>query len=223
LAAAIALFALVVAGCSEREEITRYRASKASRVESGPSAEHPPHPHTSAAESAGPRGATADGEDRMLAAAVLPPGDTAWFFKIAGPTAAVADQEQAFLGFVRSLKFAGSGNAPPEWTAPSGWRKKRTGHPIHFAVFEVGPAEKPLEVTVTPLPRRDRDDTRYLVENVNRWRVQQMGLSPIEARDLDRQTKKLSLAGASGVLVDLTGKLSRGMRPPFATGVGDGR
>lgn len=75
---------------------------------------------------------------------------------------------------------------------------------MRFATLEFGPADNSLELTVIPLPIPPGDRSAYVLSNVNRWR-QQMNLDPITAAELDKQSEKIELDGATAVVVDLRG------------------
>jgi hypothetical protein len=141
------------------------------------------------------------GADRMLAAAVLQPGQ-AWFFKLVGPEAAVKDQEQPFTDLLKSLRFKGAG-ATPEWKLPEGWHELPST-PNRYATLETS-GDQPLEVAVTALDRRDDDDAGYLLANVNRWR-KQMGADEITASGLE-QERRIDAGGTTATLVDLVGRM----------------
>ncbi len=136
----------------------------------------------------------------MLAALVLQ-ADRAWYFKAAGPKALVGEYAEAFRSFIKSIRFE---DGQPQWTVPEGWRQKGESG-MRFATLEFGPADKSLELTVIPLPIPPGDRSAYVLSNVNRWR-QQVNLEPIAAAELDQQSEKIEIDGATAVLVDLNGK-----------------
>ena len=61
-------------------------------------------------------------------------------------------------------------------------------------------------MSVTTLAMRGGDETEYLLSNVNRWRGE-VGLKPLAAADLDRQTTKLPAGPLDITLVDLSAYL----------------
>lgn len=155
--------------------------------------------------------------DRMLAA-VVPHGDTAWFFKLTGPEAAVAAKSDAFRGFVKSVRFDGN---RPRWTLPEGW-KERAGNAMRLATLEVA-GDPPLEIAVSSLPYQKADHDQYLLTNLNRWRGQ-MGLLPWEADEFraagNDEASEVGLAdGTKATVVDFLGIFeSGGMTPPARGG-----
>jgi hypothetical protein len=185
----------VCAGCEQTEAIRHYRVPKSLAAD----APSPPSP-----------GAVQDvSQQRMLAALVLQ-ADRAWFFKTMGPESPLSEQAEAFRALVKSVRFA---DGKPQWNLPAGWRQKGESG-MRFATLEFGSAENPLELTVIPLPIPPGDRAVYVLSNVNRWR-KQMNLDPIAAAELDRQSQKIELDGATAIVVDL-----RGSPPP--TGMAGG-
>jgi hypothetical protein len=163
-----------------------------------------------------------------MLAAIVPHGDTAWFFKLAGPADAVSKHGATFESLIKSVEFPESAGGKPRWSVPEGWQQK-PGSQMRFATI-VLPSEaadadaksasaKPLEVSVTSLPWSSKSNAEELLANVNRWRGQ-MQLKPLTASDLPQETKLLELSGeAKATLVDLTGHMKAGgMQPPFAGG-----
>jgi hypothetical protein len=192
-------------GCSKPPEITHYRVPKETTV------------NTATEESAEP---SAEGAaDRMLAA-IVPHGESAWFFKLAGPAGEVGKHVQEFEALVRSVTFRESGGGKPEWKLPEGWQQKPASE-MRFAtlILPVGEeASKPLEVSVTTLPWSAGNDAQQLLANVNRWRSQ-LQLAPMAPGQMASETRSLKLAADSNVeatLVDLSGRLSSAGMPPFA-------
>lgn len=106
------------------------------------------------------------------------PMGLAWFFKVTGPEAAVSALVEPFARLVGSVKFDAEGR--PEWALPEGWSERRD-QGIRYATLTV-PGDKPLEVTVIPLPAPDPTSASYLQENYNRWRGQ-IGLAPLDGAD----------------------------------------
>jgi hypothetical protein len=157
-----------------------------------------------------------DQSDRMLAV-LVPHGDAAWFFKLAGPKDQIDAQAETFETFVKSVHFADGAEATPEWTLPSGWAKSPKAVQMRFATLTIGEGEKPLEVSVSQLPWPPKAFVTKLHENVNRWR-KQMQLKLIPADELPDQFRELKVAGGDAYFVDLKGKQGTDtMRPQFAS------
>jgi hypothetical protein len=174
------------AGCEQNEAIRHYRVPKSA------AADAPSSPGQKPVQNAG--------QQWMLAALVLQ-ADRAWFFKMGGLESPLDEQAEAFRSLVKSVRFV---DGKPQWNLPEGWRQKGESG-MRFATLEFGPADKPLELTVIPLPIPPGDRSAYVLSNVNRWR-QQVNLEPIAAAELDQQSEKIELDGATAVVVDLRGK-----------------
>lgn len=151
--------------------------------------------------------------DRMLAA-VVPHGDTAWFFKLTGPERAVAPTIDAFLGLVKSIRFEGD---RARWKLPEGW-KESAGNAMRLATLEV-PGNPPLQVAVSSLPYETTNRDEYVLTNLNRWRGQ-MGLPPWEADEFQAtgdESRELALAdGTKATVVDFLGIFESGGMVPAA-------
>ncbi len=190
-----ALVLVAVAGCQKSAQIGHYQVPKES------------------AASAAPDESTA-GPDRMVAA-VVPHANAAWFFKLAGPADAVGKYADAFDALVKSVTFADSADAKPQWTLPAGWKQSSGGADMRFATLTIS-EKPPLEVTVTTLPWPEDHDLELLLSNLNRWRGQ-MTLKPLDTADLADEIRSIKLAAAEAFLVDFRGtQKAGGMPPPLA-------
>jgi len=151
---------------------------------------------------------------RMLGA-IIPQGERAWFFKLSGANELVAGEEQRFQDFIKSVRLPPEDAADPSWELPSGW-KQLPGSGMRFATIEVATPERPLELSVMPLPLPAESG---VLSNVNRWRGQ-IGLAPLAADELQAQSTAIELEGHTATLVNLVGKLgsSAPMAGPFAGG-----
>src|SRR4051812_43153043 len=153
-------------GCNKSEEIRRYSAPKESASDAEAGAKPP-----SIGES--------EPSDRMLAA-LVPHGDWAWFFKLAGQAEKVGKYADAFRSFVQSVKFTEDEKAEPQWTLPDGWERKPGSTEMRFATIALPEEGEGLEVSVVRLPWRAQAYVNMLLTNVNRWRGQ-MQLPPVRA------------------------------------------
>lgn len=148
-----------------------------------------------------------------ILAAVVPNGSKAWFFKLSGPVEKITPLTESFRKFMSELKFDG---ATPKWTVPSGW-SELPGNRDRFATLAIPSGEeKPFELTVTQfaLPSEVSLDA-YLLMNVNRWRVQQLGLEPTADQQLSKSMEQIPVATTAGNMltayyVDLEGDLKEG-------------
>lgn len=91
-----------------------------------------------------------------------------------------------------SLKF----DAPEGWTAGQTTQFRR-------ATFNVQDGAKEVEITVIPLGL----GSGSLLQNVNRWREEQLQMPPITEADLAKSVKKIETLGVSGDYVELHGKI----------------
>jgi hypothetical protein len=189
------------AGCKPPEEIRTYSIPKEPEVAAKPEIAVKPEQEL-------PPG-------RMLGAIVVRP-EKGWFFKLLGPTDAVAAHEDEFHALLKSLSFTADGS--PKWEAPAGWQEEPASG-MRFATFKIPADGKPLELTVTNLSHGSQEEADYVLVNVNRWR-NQLQLGPIEKDQLPTETKQVELDGFSATTVNLEGKLApSGMgSPPFAPG-----
>jgi hypothetical protein len=198
------------AGCDQSEEIRHYRVAEPAEPTDKP-AEQAAKPAGQAVMPSLPvmadvprpemqQGLANTGEQRMLAAIVLQ-AEQAWFFKAVGIESQLETHVEAFRALLKSLRFA---DGKPQWDLPEGWRQKGESG-MRFATLEFGPAEEAVELTVIPLTIPPGDREAYLLSNVNRWR-QQMNLAPIAAAELDQQSERVELDGATAVVVDFHGK-----------------
>jgi hypothetical protein len=147
-----------------------------------------------------------------LLAAVVPRDKETFFFKLVGPTEAVAAHKDQFETFLRSVRFTGKEDKPVQWQLPEGW-KEEPGNQVRFATIRLGTEEQPLEVTVNRFPGSGGD----FLANVNRWRRLDLGRGPIDEQDLPRAVTDLQIDGTAVKLVDMTGPGGKGMaRPPVA-------
>jgi hypothetical protein len=203
----------VVVGCQKREEITRYTVAKPLPL--APLANNSPH----AAGAIPDQPPSGEPTDRTLAA-IVPLVPQGWFFKLTGPTRAIATHEEAFTNFLKSVRFPSDGN--PTWTLPEGWQQQ-AGNQIRYATLLIPADGKPLELSVTALPNSGGDDDEYVLVNVNRWRGQ-LRLPPIEKEQLSGESTKIALDGATATLVNLVGHAAPNTmgRPPFVSGAPDG-
>jgi hypothetical protein len=149
--------------------------------------------------------ATADKPtDRMLGA-IVPRDSQTWYFKMTGPMDLVAQQEQAFRQLIESLRFDGP-DASPQWTLPDSWQENE-GTGQRTATLSVEVEGHKLEVSIIQLATSPSPTS--VLDNVNRWR-RQMGLTPIEMEQLDKETSTITLADGTAVLVNLVGNFASG-------------
>jgi hypothetical protein len=208
-----AITAMLATGCGQPPEIVSREVPK----DAGSSA---------SSESTAPTAGQANPTDRMLAA-LIPSGDRAWFFKLAGPKQEVDKYVDDFRSLVKSVKFSGGDGYEPTWDTPEGWVRKPGSTQMRFATISLPQDAKDsaddgkvLEVSVVQLPWREKVFFNLLLTNINRWR-KQMQLPEVRAEELADQFGTLKLTDGEAMLVDLKGKLNAdAMQPPFAAGAG---
>jgi len=177
-------------GCGKQEEVRSYAVPKESQEQVD----------------------TVDATDRMMGA-ILPVGGQTWYFKVAGPTAAMDANAAKITEFFQSIKPAEQGT--PTWTLPEGWQEQ-AGSGMRAATLVIPAEGKPLELTVISLPTTSAPNE--LLDNVNRWRGQ-LQLKPIDERGLAETVKPMKVGEATLHIVDERGRFSAGgMTPPFAGG-----
>jgi hypothetical protein len=173
-----------------------------------------------------------------LLGAIVPHGDDVWFLKLAGPLSAVGDQKAAFEQFARSLHFGDGKAEPVKWALPPGWAEEKGPAP-RYATIKLGPKDGPLELTVTRLDNKGK--AADVLENVNRWRKLDLGLTaPLAEEDLPQVIREEKVSGQVVTLVEATGpgapvrtrptgpmegmgpRPARGARPSFQYDVPEG-
>ena len=179
------------------------------------------------------------GDASRILAVIQHRAGMAWFFKMTGDAALVAQQKPAFIEFLKSVQPAapdaagalppshppigGNPAAPvsaaaasegqPRWTVPPGW-KEIPGGQFLVAKFSIaGDAGATAAVNVS----MSIGDGGGLAANVNRW-LGQLGQSPWSAADLEKQAKEIEVAGGKATVVDMSGTDARSGQPTSLTG-----
>jgi hypothetical protein len=191
LIGAAGLTALLMLGC-QRDEIQTYDV---------------PKPEATAGPARGPQGPV-----HMLAA-IVPHGQSTWFFKLTGPVPEMETQKDAFDQFIRSVRFTDQAGEPVTWTVPAGWRQEK-GSAMRYATLRPGEKAPASELTVVVLP----GEAGSMLANINRWR-DQIGLPPTSEAELGTMTRQAKINDNSVTFVDLTGPGVKGGKrtPPFAS------
>ncbi len=152
-------------------------------------------------------------QDRMLAA-MIPRGDSTWFFKVLGPAGAVDSIEGTLKAFVESIEF--EEKAPVLDELPDGWRLG-ADKPMRHASIDINTEQKQLDLSVSRLSRQE-DWEEEVRMNVNRWR-RQVALEPSQEKWAGAERLDVSAADGPAVWVDLVGQAdedSSPTTPPFA-------
>ena len=206
---------LILAGCNRAEEVQHYQAIALKQPEPPPVEQPPAVDGMLAAIVVHPSATSGEGaEDSAL------PAEAAWFFKLSGPIAAVGAQADAFEKFIASVHFV---DGAPQYDPPADWQPQG-GSAMRYETFVI-PAEPPIELTISTLPKSQKDETAFLLANINRWRGQ-LSLGEIGEEALAGSTRQLPLADGMATLVSLVGKLKAtgmGSRVAPFSGAGDGK
>ena len=206
MVAAIAL--PLAAGCKPQEQITRYTVKKEHLI------------NTASATSNTPSATPAQASPKRILGAIILTTDAGWFFKVTDAPELVAPHSEAFVTFVKALRFGSGPAAEPQWTLPEGWKQLPASGfrfaTIHMASADLaGAASKPVEISVSRLGKVGVDDTEYLLTNINRWRGQ-VQLPPLTADELAKNSVRTKVDGRDCTLVDMTGVEAGGGSMPFA-------
>lgn len=202
---ALAMLAIVIAGCSDPLDVSRHMVPKVKTPPPG---------------------------DRLLAA-MVPIRGQAWFFKMSGRKDQVEAQTGAFHKLLKSLKLKDGepewSEVPEGWTEePASGMRKATfviDKGDEFKVvdkYSANSAAPRLECTVIALPSTN------VLANINRWR-KQVGLASLLPDELNPETggtgelNQFELSDGTQVTwVNLEGNMIGGSGPPFAGMAGMG-
>lgn len=197
LGPAVAFAVLTVAGCGDPEGVRTYTAPRSTEASGRDRPALPPgHPEV---------GAVAAGEVRFLGAQIgIParPGES-YFVRLLGPADRVTAVEKQFDAFLASIRVPGEGGKPISYTPPPGGRE--------------GPANAMRVVTYT-LDAPGGGVEMYLsvpfggdlLDNVNRWRVQSVGLEKVTKDQLPAVVTEMPLGAAKAYKVDFRGPGGKG-------------
>jgi len=144
-----------------------------------------------------------DQREVRLLAAIVNQDKASWFFKLVGPDDTVTKHEADFRGFVAGLTFPDGDKAA--WKLPAGWEEK-PGNQIRYATLAM---PDQLNVTVFKFEAQPQ----LLLQNVNRWRKQDLGLPDLEQADLDKNLEKVKLDKGEALLVNSKGPGPKKGRP----------
>ncbi len=191
-------FAPVVAGlslfvgCKPDEEIRTYTVEKEPEKPRLP--EREPAPAT-------------DAKFRLLGA-IIPDGKGySWFVRFYGPIDQVSPHEEDFQTFLNSLRLGGEGSKSLTWTVPAGWT---LGPPkdMRIVTLKKGAAEFYVSSPIGG----------SLLDNVNSWRAQIVGIDKVTEAELPTVTTELLVGTTKAVRVDFRGPggKGRGMAGPFS-------
>src|SRR5262245_981957 len=101
------------------------------------------------------------------------------------------------------------------YDVPAGWIKSPQLAPMSVASFQIVEGDRKAEVTITPLA----GPAGGLLSNINRWRVNQLGLKELTEEELPTQTTKRTVAGSEAIAADFTGAESEESKRQRIVGV----
>jgi hypothetical protein len=164
---------------------------------------------------------------RRIFVAVLPTDDRSWFVSMIGEDAFVREQKPVFLEFLKSFSFHESGShseptgagspigtdveevprvatGPKKnvWNAPAAWQEVPATQMLLAKFVATGDAGTKADISISVLS----GDGGGVLANLNRWRVQQLGLSAASEADLPQLITSLDVSTGKAMLVDMTGK-----------------
>jgi hypothetical protein len=175
----------------------------------------------------------ASGDKTRILAGILRRDGIAWFFKMLGDDAVVAQQKPAFVAFLKSMTFsapsaqaelppshppigdtttpvaqgaaaAGSSEAKPVWQVPAGWQEVPGGGFLVAKFTASGAENTKADINVS----MSAGEGGGVAGNLNRWRGQ-LGLSPLAESEVNKQVTSVDIAGGKAMLVDMTGTDAR--------------
>jgi hypothetical protein len=205
--ALLVVVALIASGCGESEQIRTYNVPKEPKVEVAAAPASPAPVETVPAATPG------EPTDRMLTA-VVPVDGQAWFFKVVGPVAVIEKHEKQLNDFFATIGVAADGK--PTWKLPAGWTEGGE-RPMRFATLLMPTDDKPLEVAISAASWPGTPVS--VVANVNRWRGQ-LQLPPTDPVNVGKAIREIKAGDKTITIVDLRGRYTGGMMPPFAGGAG---
>ncbi len=164
------------------------------------------------------------GDQTRILAAILHREGVAWFFKVTGDDALVAEHKKGFVGFLESLKFVSpkaefppdhppvSGisapntadspaGAKPAWEVPSGWQEV-AGGPFLISKFQINgedAAQASVNISMSV------GDGGGVYANINRWR-RQVSLEELPETDLKREVQEIITPSGTALVVQMVGK-----------------
>ena len=142
--------------------------------------------------------------DHMFAA-IVPAGDSAWFFKLVVPAPAAQDMRKPFDDFLASVNAAPDAELP-SWTLAEGWTQQ-PGDAMRAATIVLPHGDDKFELTVTKLPLTDDWDA-YVKENVGRW-MKQLQQEPLTSATIKKLARTLPTKGKDATAFELVGIMQR--------------
>jgi len=141
-------------------------------------------------------------------AAMVPQGERAWFFKLAGPAKAIDRHREAFLEFLATVKLAEDAAETPTWKIPESWQEQPASK-MRVATLVISDAQGPLEIAVSWLPLSGKWED-FVVPNVNRW-LGQLKEPPLDKEAIFKLAKQVELQNGTATVIELVGRSAKKM------------
>lgn len=175
----------------------------------------------------------ASGEKTRILAVVLHREGTAWFFKMTGDDALVAQQKPAFIEFLKSLTFQAPAAQVAQTELPPNHPSIDSAPPVAPAAASTGTgSDQGRPIWQVPAGWQETSGGGFLVAkflvsgadnaqaavnvsmsageggglvgNINRWRGQ-LGLGQLSEADVNKLVTAVDTAGGKAMLIDMTG------------------
>lgn len=191
------LLMLLAVGCGSREQIESYTVRKPELID--PTLANAPAP--------------GEPKPTQTLGAIVVLENAGWFFKTTGDPGTVGPQKDAFLNFVKSIRFSSGADPQPQWDLPEGWTE-RPGGDFRFATVEMPAGQEKLDLAISVLPKNVPDE-EFVLNNVNRWRGQ-VGLDATNVIEFARSRETFDVDGNNATFVSLVGQSAAGGGMPGA-------
>ncbi len=100
------------------------------------------------------------------------------------------------------------------YSIPEGWKENPKRDAMLQAALQVTEGGATADVTISAFP----GPAGGLLANINRWRSQ-IGLGPVTEEQLKKDAKRIEIAGADGVFVEMVGPEAAGAQREATLGV----
>jgi len=153
-----------------------------------------------------------DAQGNRIMVAVVPEGRFMWFFKLTGRSAVIDAQKDAFVDFLKTVRFVPPKSAPPQaaasppaaerpkWKTPPHWKDLGAGM-MQLAKYRADGEGGSTEITVSRLGGA----AGGVAPNVNRWRGQ-LGLSSLPNAEAEALARPFEVPVGKARIVDLVGE-----------------
>lgn len=155
--------------------------------------------------------ADAEGDGNRILVGAVPDNDWIWFFKLTGRSDVIAEQRQAFEGFLKTIEFVppkprqrtAAASRPsagrPDWKTPAHWEDLGAGM-MQLAKYRADGDGGATEISVSRLG----GGAGGIPANVNRWRGQ-LGLDSVSDTEAEAFAKPISVPTGEAKMIELAG------------------